>query len=177
MAEPVTERHSDLALVLARVDVDGTPHWLLRRHAKWGDWSLIGGHVEPGEGEDWTLTAVREANEELEPLTCGVDFVIEPLPLDVSSWGPVASRSADGAPTRYRARWFLARFLRDAAECLRRLPLGEFALVPEADIVTANLVSSVARRLLEETRRNMTALPFVGSFHARTVPLPIASLA
>ena len=67
MAEPVTERHSDLALVLARVDVDGTPHWLLRRHAKWGDWSLIGGHVEPGEGDDWTLTAVREANEELEP--------------------------------------------------------------------------------------------------------------
>ena len=94
MAEPVTERHSDLALVLARVDVDGTPHWLLRRHAKWGDWSLIGGHVEPGEGDDWTLTAVREANEELEPLICGVDFVIEPLPLDVSSWGPVASRSA-----------------------------------------------------------------------------------
>jgi hypothetical protein len=61
---------------------------------------------------------------------CGVDFVIEPLPLEVSRWGPIASRSAGGAPTLYRARWFLARLLRDADECLRRLPLGELALVP-----------------------------------------------
>jgi hypothetical protein len=173
----VTERHSDLALVLARVDIDGAPHWLLRRHEKWGDWSLIGGHVEPNETADWTLTANREANEELEPLECGIDFAIDPLPLATSSWGPVASRSAGGTPTLYRARWFLARFLRDPAECLRRLPPGDFALVSESDIVTADVVSSVARLLLEETRRNMTALPFVGSFHARSLPLPIASLA
>jgi NUDIX domain-containing protein len=176
MAADVIIRQSDLALVLARIDVDGVPHWLLRRHPKWGDWSLVGGHVEADERGDWSLTAVREANEELEPLVHGIDFVIEPLSSVLSSWGPVASRSAGGAPTNYRARWYQARFLRDAAECLGRLPHDDFALVPESAIVDARWVSSVARRLLEETRSLVQALPFAGSLRATAAPLPITSL-
>lgn len=172
---PPRASDSDLALVLARFDVDDSPHWLLRRHPKWGDWSLVGGHVEPGETENWSLTAVREANEELEPLVHGIDFVIEPLTPALSSWGPVASRSAGGTPTHYRARWYQARFLRDPAECLRRLPHDDFALVPESDIVGAHWVSDVARRLLEETRSIVQALPLAGKFHATAVPLRITS--
>ena len=57
MADDMSIRQPDLALVVARIDVDGTPHWLLRRHPKWGDWSLVGGHVEPDEVLDWMLTA------------------------------------------------------------------------------------------------------------------------
>jgi hypothetical protein len=175
MASDVSVRHSDLALVLARIDVDGTPHWLLRRHPKWGDWSLVGGHVEADEQGDWLLTAVREANEELEPLVHGIDFVVRPLSVALSSWGPVASRSAGGAPTNYRARWYQARFLRDPAECLGRLPNEDFALIPESVIADAPWVSDVSRRLLEETRSIVDAMPFAGSFRAAAVPLRITS--
>lgn len=175
MAEPVSVRQSDLALVLARVDVDGVPHWLLRRHPKWGDWSLVGGHVEPDEVHDWAATAVRESNEELAPLVCGVDIAIDPLLDEVSSWGPVPSRSAGGALTNYRVRWFQVRFLRDAVECLQRLPQGDFALIPESEIRGASLgVSSVARRLLDETQRRPNLVRFAGRFHADTLPLRIA---
>jgi hypothetical protein len=172
MAADVSIRQSDLALVLARIDIDGAAHWLLRRHPTWGDWSLVGGHVEADEREDWMRTAIREANEELEPLVCDVDFTIEPLPLPVSTWGPVASRSAGGAMTNYRVRWFQASFLRDAAECLRRLPRDEFALIPESEIVDARIVSNVARRLLEEASARVTTIPFAGTFRAPTIPLP-----
>lgn len=175
MAEPVTVRHSDLALVVARIDIGGTPHWLLRRHPKWGDWSLIGGHVEPDEVLDWMLTAVRESNEELAPLRCGVDIAVEPLLDDITSWGPVVSRSAQGAMTNYRVRWFQVRFLRDVAECLGRLPHADFALIPEPQISSSSLVSSVAVRLLEESHRRTTTLPLAGRFDAGTIPLRIAA--
>ena len=175
MAEDMSVRHSDLALVVARIDVDGAPHWLLRRHPKWGDWSLVGGHVEPDEVLDWMLTAVRESNEEMAPLRCGVDIEVEPLLDDITSWGPVASRSAHGAMTNYRVRWFQVRFLRDVAECLGRLPHADFALVPETELSSNSLVSSVAQRLLEETHRRTTTLPLAGHFEARAVPLRIAA--
>lgn len=174
MADDVSERQSDLALVLARVEIDGAPHWLLRRHAKWGDWSLVGGHVEPDERDDWMRTAVREANEELEPLVCGVDFTIEPLSLEPSSWGPVASRSAAGVMTRYRVRWFEARFLGDAAASLRRLPPEDFALVAESDIGATELVSSVVRRLLDETRAHVGSIPGAARVPAAAAPLRVA---
>lgn len=175
MADPTHVRQSDLALVVVRIDVDGTPHWLLRRHPKWGDWSLVGGHVESDEVGDWMLTATREANEELAPLQSGIDFELAPLVEDVSSWGPVASRSAEGAMTNYRVRWFQARFLRDPAACLRRLPPADFALVTEAQIDSSPLVSSIARRLLDETRRRTAVIPLAGRFDGQSVPLRIAT--
>ncbi|MBK6916604.1 MAG: NUDIX domain-containing protein [Deltaproteobacteria bacterium] len=174
MAADVTERQSDLALVLARVEIDGAAHWLLRRHAKWGDWSLVGGHVEADERDDWMRTAIREANEELAPLVCNVDFTIEPLSPESSTWGPVASRSAGGAMTTYRVRWYQARFLGDAAASLRRLSPDDFALVLESEISDAEVVSSVARRLFEETRAHVGSIPVAARVPAAAASLRVA---
>ena len=57
-------RHSKIAYVAARLRLpDGEDALLLRAHEKWGDFSLLGGHVESDELDDWTVTARREAAE------------------------------------------------------------------------------------------------------------------
>ena len=129
-------RHSELALVLIRLKIDSEPHHVLMRHKKWNDWSLVGGHVEPGERNDWARAAVRECNEELAPLRFGEDFTLLPLLDQPLRWGPLASKSAGGEPTIYTAQVFALRFLRSPVECLARLPAGEFRIVRESEIVT-----------------------------------------
>lgn len=164
-------RRSDLALVVARLTVGSQALWLLRRHPKWGDWSLVGGHVEPGEEGDWSRTAAREAEEELAPLRCGIDFVLEPLLAGPTSWGPVQSRSAAGAMTHYRARWYGLRFLGDAIASLRRLPTEDFALVPEAELATGAQASAMARRLLELLGFQTDTIPIAARLPGPDVPL------
>lgn len=162
--------------MLARFDVGGVPHWLLHRHRKWCDWSLVGGHVEPDERSDWMLTAMRESNEELDPLACGIDFAIDPLALPISAWGPVESRSAGGAMTTYRVRWFCARFLRDPTDCLQQLAREDFALVPEPALSTTPGVASVVLRLLHEAREQAVALPFAGTLPSAILPHASATI-
>ena len=87
-------RHSHVVYVLIRLPTLDGPVQLLRRHEKWGDWSLVGGHVEDDEMDDWAAAAVREAKEELEPLVPGEDFRVTPMHAEPFVWGPEASRSA-----------------------------------------------------------------------------------
>jgi len=122
-------RRSRLAYVVIRLAVGGRDCYLLRAHPKWGDWSLVGGHVEVDELSDWALAARREAEEELEPLRYGQDFKVVPIQNGPRQWGPVDSRSAGGASTVYEAEWFALVFLRDPEVCLARLPRDEFLLV------------------------------------------------
>lgn len=124
-------RHSNVVYTLIRVRVGAVPCLLLRRHKKWGDWSLVGGHVEPWEQEDWRLAAAREATEELEPLREGEDFSVEALHPEPITWGPEASRSARGQRTLYRIQYYRLAFHRDPARLLVRLPAEDFLLVPE----------------------------------------------
>jgi hypothetical protein len=120
-------RHSKIAVVLFLLDVGGEPHLLLLHHGRWGDWSLVGGHIEPGETP--LETAVRETEEELPPLHVGEDLAIAPLLADPIEWGPVASRSAR-APTHYTAWIYFARFLKDPSVVLNRLKGLRLAYVP-----------------------------------------------
>src|SRR5713226_8996652 len=99
-------RHSDLALVLIRLKIKAEAYVVLMRHDKWNDWSLIGGHVESDERNDWARAAVRECNEELGPLRFGVDFTLLPLLDQPVRWGPQASKSAGDEPTIYTAQLF-----------------------------------------------------------------------
>ncbi len=151
-------RHSDIAYVLIRLQSEGRDFLLLHRHAKWGDWSLVGGHVEPGEEGNWLATAAREAAEEMEPLKLREDFDVEPLQLRVH-WGPHPSRSAFGTPTQYRAEYFVLRFLRTPEEVMRRLPEGEFRLVAVDSIANDESVSFPVRKLLDHVGTEFDALP------------------
>ena len=129
-------RTSDLALVLIRLTIQSEPHLLLVRHRKWGDWSLVGGHLEADERADWARAARRECNEELAPLRYGEDFLLLPMLDRPVRWGPVPSRSAGNELTTYTAQFFALRFLKSPMECLARLPAGEFQLVREAAVAT-----------------------------------------
>jgi hypothetical protein len=127
-------RHSNVVYILIRLSVADGPSLLLRRHEKWGDWSLVGGHVEEWEMDDWGLAAAREASEELEPLVNGQDFVVAPIHPEPITWGPEPSRSAQGQRTIYRIQYYSLTFLRDPVVLLRRLPASEFLLVPEREL-------------------------------------------
>lgn len=127
-------RQSHLSLVVVKLRLTGEDFFLFRWHRKWNDWSLVGGHVEPSEEGDWSLTAVREVEEELCPLREGEDFQVCPLSEKSVSWGPVLSRSSAQSPTIYTAKWFFLRFLRNPTEVLGRLPLKDFLLVSNQNI-------------------------------------------
>ncbi|MEM9454908.1 MAG: NUDIX hydrolase [Myxococcota bacterium] len=147
-------RHSNVVYTLIRISVAGVPSLLLRRHDKWGDWSLVGGHVEPWEQDDWRRAAAREATEELEPLREGQDFVVESLHEEPVTWGPEASRSARGERTLYRIQYYRLGFRRDPVELLAQLPAGDFLLVPERTLgSTAHALGNPvhrARRYLQD---------------------------
>jgi ADP-ribose pyrophosphatase YjhB (NUDIX family) len=135
-------RHSELSLVLIRLKVNSEPHHVLIWHEKWHDWSFVGGHVESDEKNDWARAAVRECNEELTPLKYGQDFTLLPLLDQPLRWGPVPSKSAHDEPTMYTAQIFALRFLRPPAECLARLPVDEFCIVRESELINREQNSS-----------------------------------
>jgi len=148
-------RTSDLALVLIRLTIQEEPHLVLIRHRKWGDWSLVGGHLEPEERSDWARAARRECNEELAPLRYGADFTLLPLLDRPVRWGPVPSRSAGNVPTIYTAQFFALRFLRPPAECLAQLPAENFCIVREADVAVSSPAGDLPlpARALQSVRR------------------------
>ncbi|MFV8750995.1 NUDIX domain-containing protein [Nannocystaceae bacterium ST9] len=123
-----------MVYVIIRFSTMAGPSVLLRHHEKWGDWSLVGGHVEPWEMDEWGLAATREANEELEPLVAGKDFLVTPIHNEPITWGPEPSRSAQGMRTVYHIRYYALAFLSDPIPLLGQLPTSEFLLVPEREI-------------------------------------------
>ena len=162
-------RHSDLSLVLIRLKLGSEPYHVLIRH-KWGDWSFVGGHVEPGEKNDWARAAVRECNEELAPLRFGADFTLLPLLDQPLRWGPVASKSANDEPTTYAAQVFALRFLRPPADCLRQLSAHQFRIVRESELlvhqhdpeaVTTRTLNRVDRAALAWDNA-LSTLPMIG---------------
>jgi NUDIX domain len=157
----MTHRTSRIAFILVRLLVGEKDCFLLRVHRKWGDWGLIGGHVEENELSDWRLAAEREANEELEPLHLGVDFALESLEGAPESWGPVPSRSAGGVSTQYCAAWFTLGFLRDPAKCLAELSDEEFLLVErDAAVMAAGAeVTALLARLERELPEGLSSVP------------------
>jgi 8-oxo-dGTP pyrophosphatase MutT (NUDIX family) len=130
-------RQVKLAQVIVRLIVDHQAYFLFRKNTKWNDWGVIGGHVEPGEEECWDVTATRESNEELAPLSSGIDFRVIAFPWFPITWGPITSRSANGAPTYYTSKFFWLEFIKNAEKSLNQLPSEDFVLIRE-DIVQKN---------------------------------------
>lgn len=152
------ERHSDVAYVVAKLRVRGEDYVLLRAHPKWGDWSLVGGHVEPLDAS-WLAAAAREVDEEMAPLRCGRDVDVQSLDVPGTQWGPVPSRSAGNRPTRYRAEWYQLLFKLDPREALGQLPPGAFRMVRLADLERVPGVSSIVQRAAALLPGGWRALP------------------
>jgi ADP-ribose pyrophosphatase YjhB (NUDIX family) len=144
-------RHSHVVYLLARMTTIFGPALLLNRHKKWDDWSLVGGHVEPDEMGDWRAAAIREADEELVPLSHGADFTIDALHEEPITWGPQPSRSAQGAPTIYHVKFYSLAFKVSRLEVFGQLPPADFKLVPESQIDAAaeHCIGGPVRRGLE----------------------------
>lgn len=146
-------RHSNLALVLIKLRINSEPYLVLIRDEKWDEWTLVGGHVEKDEENDWARAAARECNEELSPLRFGVDFTLLPLLDQPTSWGPVSSKSAGGELTTYTAQFFALRFLKAPSDCLDRLARENFLLVPESSLGEPTGTVAQAKRALGTLRR------------------------
>lgn len=167
-------RHSNVVYVLIRLSTVNGPLLLLRRHEKWGDWSLVGGHVEESEMDDWGLAAAREATEELEPLVNGQDFVVKPIHAEPITWGPEASRSTHGQRTIYHIQYYTLAFLRDPVVLLGRLPATEFMLVPEREIdSTGHIFGSPVHRARRFLNGGFEAAPraWAGELDPRVLPV------
>lgn len=169
-------RRSEVAYVLVRLIVDGRGHFLLTKHAKWGDFSLVGGHVEPDEMHDWGRAARRESEEELSPLRFGHDFVLEHLAAGPASWGPVPSRAAGNRPTVYVAQWFSLRFLQPPLQLISRLRREEFALVAEDAVATGTTaaVTGLLGRFAESAE--LDKVPFAWPYQLSASDLGLPTL-
>ncbi len=65
-------RHSSAALAI----IQRNDTWLVQWNANWQAYSLIGGHIEPGES--FRECCIREITEELECDASDVDVAVEP---------------------------------------------------------------------------------------------------
>jgi hypothetical protein len=158
-------RRSRVAYVLAKLKVRGQEYLLLNAHHKWGDWSLLGGHVEPSDSDFWSAAA-RETSEEL----YGEDVEVQRDQLACSEWGPVSSVSAGGAPTKYQACWYLLRFKSNPRACLAQLPGDEFRLVRLSELNESSEVSSIVKKLAQLLPGGWSALPLSWSGELDDVP-------
>jgi ADP-ribose pyrophosphatase YjhB (NUDIX family) len=151
-------RHSDVAYIVTCIRVDGVPHFLLLRHRKWGDWSLVGGHVETG-GESWASAAMRETQEELPPLKGRKDFVLLPIFSTPVTWGPEFSRSAGNRETMYEAQFFAMQLLDEPNAIFSRLPVEDLRLVSQFDLEHMPDLAKPIRVLAQRLRGGLTSIP------------------
>lgn len=151
-------RNVALAHVVVKIEFADGCFYLLHKNKKWGDWSLVGGHVEPGEEGEWVRTAYRETEEEMPPLQHKKDFLLVPLLTEPITWGPRRSKSAGGQPTTYRANFFRLIFRRDPVEFLRRLG-DDFTLVAESEVEHRNDVGELVATLSSRLPHGIAAVP------------------
>ncbi len=153
-------REIELAHVVIKLrGSDDRSYYLLHRHEKWGDLTLVGGHVEPGEEGLWARTAERETEEEMAPILRARDFLLVPLLTRPVTWGPKPSRSAGGALTVYRAQFFRLVFRSDPASLL--VPLAErgFTLLSEDQLANDENVGDLVRQLEKHLEGGLSELP------------------
>ena len=151
-------RNVSLAHVVVKLEFTDGCFYLLHKNKKWGDWSLVGGHVEPGEEGEWVRTAYREAEEEMSPLQHKKDFLLVPLLTAPITWGPRRSKSAGGQPTKYCANFFRLIFRRDPVDFLKKLG-DDFALVAESEVERRTDIGELVTTLSRQLPGGIAAVP------------------
>lgn len=165
-------RRSEVAYIITCVRVDNRPHFLLLRHKKWGDWSLVGGHVEKEDGGQWAATAVREAQEELPPMQHRKQFLLLPIFSTPVTWGPVQSKSAQGRETIYNAQFFALEFLKDPRYVLPELAIDELRLVSQDELEHSGEMAQPIRILAQKLRGGLTSIPLAWQTSLEKSSLP-----
>jgi len=151
-------RNVSLAHVVVKIAFTDGCFYLLHKNKKWGDWSLVGGHVEPGEEGEWVRTAYREAEEEMTPLQHKKDFLLMPLLTAPITWGPRRSKSAGGQPTKYSANFFRLIFRRDPGDFLKKLG-DDFTLVAESEVERRKDIGELVTKLSRQLPGGIAAVP------------------
>jgi len=151
-------RHSEVSYVLVCLRVDGTPHFLLAHHTKWGDWSLAGGHLEPSEHGSWATAAAREIQEELPPLQHRKHFVLIPIFSRPITWGPEPSRSSGNRPTIYHAQFFALELVVDPVELFSMLNAEDLRLVPQAELERGRIAAPL-QVVRDKLAGGLTSIP------------------
>jgi len=169
-------RESKVALVLVKLRVAGEDYFLVREHPKWGDWSVVGGHVERYEESDWGTAAIREADEELRPLSHELDFDVVALGGDPIRWGPVRSKSAQERPTTYEARYFFLKLKRCPQDLLSQLDVETYRLVRQSELESDQGHEGISDTLLrarEALTGGLSAVPLAWpeSLDRRALPI------
>jgi 8-oxo-dGTP pyrophosphatase MutT (NUDIX family) len=104
-------RVSQAGLACIRRDGPTGPEFLTQWSQKWGMYSLVGGHVEPGE--TFRECCVREVAEEL-GLTPGEDYLVSESPL-APTVEYVAMSGGSKVETQYRMELFAVELFTPAA--------------------------------------------------------------
>ena len=151
-------RNVALAHVVVKIEFTNGFFYLLHKNKKWDDWSLVGGHVEPGEEGEWARTASREAEEEMTPLQHKKDFLLIPLLTTPISWGPRPSKSAGGQPTKYRVNVFRLIFRRNPADFLSHLG-DDFVLIAESEVELRKDIGELVKELNRRLPGGIAAVP------------------
>lgn len=161
-AQPI--RKSEISQVVIKLKTRTTSYYLLQKHKKWGDWSLIGGHVEDHEQGDWAAAGYREIEEELQPLKRTKDFFLLPILGQPVSWGPVQSRSAGGFATLYMAQFFAMTIYEDPIGVLNKLNPEGLCLFSESDVIDmcqGGQISNTVKVLQESLFKGLSGVPSV----------------
>lgn len=151
-------RNVSLAHVLVKIRFTDGIYYLLHKNKKWGDWNLVGGHVEPGEEGEWARTAYRETEEEMSPLRYREDFILVPLLAAPILFGPRSSRSSQGQLTQYKAQFFRLVFRSDPLAFLKQLN-DDFQLVPESEVAQRDDVGALVKELDQRLRGGIVSVP------------------
>lgn len=147
MVDETTMRESIASVALIRYQDQADTKWLTRWNDKWRAYSLVGGHLEPGES--FRDCIIREVTEEL-GLQPDIDFVVSPRPvahLEFVAWS--ASARSD---TAYTMELFEVKLIRpEAVDVVHREPHNRW--MSEAEIrkelaTDGRPVSETAKRLL-----------------------------
>ena len=120
-------RMSIAGLACIRREGPAGPEYLTQWSAKWGMFSLVGGHVEAGE--TFRACCVREIEEELE-LTLGVGFNVAERPFrpEVEY---TAMSGGSKVETRYRVELYAVELLTPAATQVDANPANRWLTAAE----------------------------------------------
>ena len=110
---------SRCGFIVMKFQIDGAPHYLMRRDARWKDINFIGGHERDQDGRSLRRAARRELLEEVPVLRSFNSFDLSPL-TDEFSHGPVFSHSA-ASQVKYQLQFFLIAFLKNPKPLLEKL--------------------------------------------------------